>query len=206
MAEIQEKGGGGKKKGPKKQSTKIDMTPMVDLAFLLLTFFMLTTTFAKPNVMQISMPVPPKDEKEQPPLKESNALTVILGPDDKVFYYDGLFASDRADNLNPTIVTTDFSATGLRKHLLERLKIDKADGKDNLFVMIKSLKNARYKNMVDVLDEMNITAIGAYALIDDFTPEETKYIKQQLGIDVTAGAPTAAAPTAAPAGAAPQTP
>lgn len=193
MAEIQDNSSGkGKKKGPKKQSTKIDMTPMVDLAFLLLTFFMLTTTFAKPNVMQISMPVPPEKQEERPPLKESNALTIFLGPDDKVFYYDGLFAPDRPDDQNPTIVTTDFSASGIRKHLLEKNRNPK------MFVMIKSMKTARYKNMVDILDEMNITNTGAYALIDDFTPEEKKYAKAQLNIDLdtpTAAAVPASTPT-----------
>ncbi len=181
MAEIQEKGGGGKKKGPKKQSTKIDMTPMVDLAFLLLTFFMLTTTFAKPKVMQISMPVPPETKEEQPPLKASNALTVYLGPNDKVFYLDGL-----ANEPEAKIETTDYSAGGIRKHLMERLTTNKAQngGKDKLFVLIKPLKVARYKNMVDILDEMSITDIGAYALIKDFTPEEKKIMKEQVGIDI----------------------
>ncbi len=81
MSEIQQKadsGGKGGKKRAKKMSTKIDMTPMVDLAFLLLTFFMLTTTFNKPNVMQVTMPIKPKDGEEESELKASNAMTVIL--------------------------------------------------------------------------------------------------------------------------------
>ena len=91
MAEIQQKGdsgGKGGKKRAKKASTKIDMTPMVDLAFLLLTFFMLTTTFAKPNVMQLTMPVKEKNPnpEEQTKIKASQAVTVILAPDDKIFY------------------------------------------------------------------------------------------------------------------------
>src|SRR6188508_1902508 len=92
MAEIQEGGGGGHKGGKKrakKMSTKIDMTPMVDLAFLLLTFFMLTTTFNKPQTMEINMPT---NEKTPDPteLPASKALTVILGKNDKVYYYQGL--------------------------------------------------------------------------------------------------------------------
>ena len=190
MAEIQEKGGKGKKKGPKKQSTKIDMTPMVDLAFLLLTFFMLTATLAKPKVMQISMPVPPLTEEEQPPLKASNALTVILGPNDKIFYYDGLVREGEA---LPELVTTDYSDKGIRKHLRER------NTNPKLFVMIKPLKEARYKNMVDILDEMSITNTGAYALIKDFTPDEKKFIKDKTGIEVVAASAAASAPAAAPA-------
>lgn len=188
MAEIQEKSGKGKKKGPKKQSTKIDMTPMVDLAFLLLTFFMLTTTFAKPKVMQISMPVP--DKIDPPPLKASNALTVILGPNDKVFYYDGLV---REGEPMPELVTTDFSDKGIRKHLKER------NTNPKLFVMIKPLKEARYKNMVDILDEMSITNTGAYALIKDFTPDEKKFIKEKTGIDVVATSVPVTPATPAPA-------
>ncbi len=187
MAEIQDKAAGGKK-GPKKQSTKIDMTPMVDLAFLLLTFFMLTTTFAKPNVMQISMPVPPEDETEQPPLKASNALTVILGPNDKIFYYDGLV---REGETMPELVTTDYSATGIRKHLQTR------NTNPKLFVMIKPLKEARYKNMVDILDEMSITNTGAYALIKDFTADEKKFIKDKTGIEVVPAGAAAATPAPA---------
>lgn len=182
MAEIQDKDSSkGKKKGPKKQSTKIDMTPMVDLAFLLLTFFMLTTTFAKPNVMQISMPVKPENEVEQPPLKASNALTIYLGPNDKVYYLDGL-----ADEPTAKIETTDFSTNGIRKHILQRRKDNIAfnQGKEKLFVMIKPLKTARYKNMVDILDEMNIATVGAYALIKDFTDGEKKLLKEQVGVEL----------------------
>ena len=82
MAEIQDNGGGkqkGGKKRAKKQSTKIDMTPMVDLGFLLLTFFILTTTFAKPQTMEINMPVKTDKEEDQSKLKASNALTLLLG-------------------------------------------------------------------------------------------------------------------------------
>src|ERR1043165_7531881 len=95
MAEIAEGGGGGHGKGGKKRakkmSTKIDMTPMVDLAFLLLTFFMLTTTFAKPNVMDLNMPAKPKPNDTDPPaVKESDAFTVIVSGNDKVYYYEGM--------------------------------------------------------------------------------------------------------------------
>jgi len=119
MAEIQPKGdGGGKggKKRAKKMSTKIDMTPMVDLAFLLLTFFMLTTTFNKPQTMEINMPDKNvKDEEEQTKIKASEALTIILGKNDKVYYYKGL----NDGTSQPELVTTDYSDKGIRDVLLD---------------------------------------------------------------------------------------
>ena len=89
MAEI-EGGGGGKHKGGKKRgkklSTRVDFTPMVDLGFLLITFFMLTTSMNKPQVMDINMPI--KDPTvENQAVAASQAITVILTKDDKVVYY-----------------------------------------------------------------------------------------------------------------------
>ncbi|MCE3226269.1 MAG: hypothetical protein K0S32_820 [Bacteroidetes bacterium] len=92
MAEIQEGGGGGHKGGKKrakKQSTRIDMTPMVDLAFLLLTFFVLTATFSKPKSMELTLPAKPDNPEEQPPIK--NGITLILSDKDKIFYYEKEF-------------------------------------------------------------------------------------------------------------------
>jgi biopolymer transport protein ExbD len=160
MAEIQPKGdGGGKggKKRAKKMSTKIDMTPMVDLAFLLLTFFMLTTTFNKPQTMEINMPVKAKDETEQIALKASEALTVILGKNDKVYYYQGL----NDGKSQPELKTTDYSDKGIRQVLL-----DLGRTIPKLTVLIKPVKTARYKNVVDILDEMNITNTRRYALVE----------------------------------------
>lgn len=159
MAEIQQQADSGKggKKRAKKMSTKIDMTPMVDLAFLLLTFFMLTTTFAKPKVMQISMPVKPKPEDEQQELKASDAFTVLLGENDKIYYYEGLL--DAANK--PQLQKSDYSAEGIRKVL-----VDRRARRPSTVVLIKAEDNANYKNMVDILDEMTITGQQKYALVD----------------------------------------
>src|SRR4028119_1861504 len=118
MAEIQQQADSGKggKKRAKKMSTKIDMTPMVDLAFLLLTFFMLTTTFNKPNVMQLTMPVKEKNPEEQSQIKASDAFTIIMGEANKLYYYEGLLAAD----VKPELKVSDYSAEGIRKVLLER--------------------------------------------------------------------------------------
>lgn len=158
MAEIQQKdsgGGKGGKKRAKKMSTKIDMTPMVDLAFLLLTFFMLTTTFAKPKVMQISMPVKPKPEDEQQELKASDAFTILLGENDKIYYYEGLVTD------KPQLQKSDYSAEGIRKTL-----VDRRARRPSTVVLIKAEDKANYKNMVDILDEMSITGQQKYALVD----------------------------------------
>lgn len=112
MAEIAEGGGGhekGGKRRAKKQSTKVDMTPMVDLAFLLLTFFVLTATFNKNKAMDITFPAPPEKIEDVPPVK--NAVTFILSKDHRVFYYYGqLITADtkpeeNKENLPPTTLT-----------------------------------------------------------------------------------------------------
>jgi biopolymer transport protein ExbD len=157
MAEISQDGGGkkGGKKRSKKASTKIDMTPMVDLGFLLITFFMLTTTLAKPVVMQLSMP--DKTEKEEKSeVKMSETLTVI--PDSAaVYYYQGL-----PTDITVKVLKTDYSNNGIRTILFD---MKKKIG-ENFTIVIKAAKTAKYKNMVDLLDECEITGNGRYAILD----------------------------------------
>ncbi|AMM51096.1 biopolymer transporter ExbD [Rufibacter sp. DG15C] len=158
MAEIQQQSGdsGGKKRA-KKMSTRIDMTPMVDLGFLLLTFFVMTTTLAKPQTMEINMPVKPKNIEEQLPLKASNAMTILLGDEDKIFYYKGL-----NDGVNPVdLIQSDWSKNGIRKIVLEATQAN-----PKLVVLIKPDETSTYKNVVDVLDEMTITNTKKYAIVE----------------------------------------
>lgn len=168
MADLGGGDGGGKKKGGKvrvkKSSTRIDMTPMVDLAFLLLTFFVMTTTLNKPQAMQINMPDKPKDGDEQPEVNERNVLTLVLGEDDKIYWYIGI--------TDPKVEVTDFSATGIRKVLLE-----KKTENPKLIVLIKSLDEARYKNMVDIMDEMNISSVQRFALVE-ITDVDKELVKE----------------------------
>lgn len=160
MAELDTSQKGGKhkkgKKRSKKMSTRVDLTPMVDLGFLLVTFFMLTTTFSKPLTMEINMPVKPKDQQEQEKgqaVKESKALTIILDKNDKVWWYEGI--------TKPEIKVSDFSKNGIRKIILEKNR-SVAD----LVVLIKATSEAKYRNVVDILDEMNICNVKRYALVD----------------------------------------
>ena len=170
MAEIQPKadsGGGGGKKRAKKMSTKIDMTPMVDLAFLLLTFFMLTTTFAKPTVMDLTMPV--KDKNDEPmALKESEAFTIVLGKNHKVYYYAGLLSAEQ----KPELKVTNFGPNGIRQIILDRRA-----QQPRTVILIKPGEDAVYKDMVDILDEMNITNQKKYALVD-VSPLDEELIKE----------------------------
>ena len=174
MAEVQEQADSGKggKKRSKKMGTHMDMTPMVDLAFLLLTFFMLTTTFSKPQTMEINMPVKEEDVTKQPPIKASNAMTLILGEDDKVFYYFGL--GDPAEN--PEVIETDYSATGIRKVLIS----PKVKGNPKMVVLIKPMETSRYKNMVDILDELKITDTQKFALVD-ITDTDKQLVQTKIG-------------------------
>src|SRR5512140_230425 len=121
MAEIiQEEKGKGKKKA-KKHAPHIDMTPMVDLMCLLITFFMLTTAFSKAKVMEIILPEKIKDptKQEAPRIAASRTLNIILGPDNKVYTYPGNVKPEEYNSL-PPLNLTDFSPTGIRQILLER--------------------------------------------------------------------------------------
>ena len=213
MAEIvqQEKHEGGKKK-PKKHSVHIDMTPMVDLMCLLITFFMLTTAFSKPKIMEIILPEKLKDKdrekQDAPKIAKSRTLNIILGPENKVFWYPGLVEDTKNP---PPLQLTDFSATGIRELLLERnralfRKIDqfnndviagkieiprdsvrsaisklKSDDDTGPIVLIKAYKTANYGNFVDILDEMSIIGIARYTFVDINWIEE-KMVETALGI------------------------
>jgi biopolymer transport protein ExbD len=206
MAEVNtDSGGGGKKKHgkqrAKKTSTRIDMTPMVDLGFLLLTFFILTTTFNKPQAMEISMPV--KDETLQDDQKNKvpaeYTLNILLTKDDKIFWYKGL--ADPNKGALPALNKVSFGKDGLRKLLLDQnkkayekiegLKNDVRSGKikedvmkeeikkyreetkrTTLVVLIKPDKESKYKNIVDALDEMAVTNVGSYALLETNAVED----------------------------------
>jgi biopolymer transport protein ExbD len=151
----------GKKPRVRKHSFRLDMTPMVDLAFLLLTFFMLTTTFAKPNVMQLQMPAKPQADDQITPLAASKAMTIILGSGHQAHYYFGLARPDDPSVPVPTLHTTNLGPKGIRQALLAR-----GQRKPEPVVLIKAGPRAKYSDMVDILDEMNITAQKKYALTD----------------------------------------
>ena len=189
MAEMDVSSGGGHKKGPgvkkgKKLSTRVDLTPMVDLGFLLITFFMFTTTLSKPKTMEINMPY--KDEKikeeEQSKIKESTAMTVLLSKNHRVYYYEGL--ADDPDN-PPTLQVTNFKPKGGirdaiidKKKKVEELKQQGLLGaKDQLTILIKPDDNSTYDDLVSIVDEMSINDVRVYAIVD-ITDVDREFIKE----------------------------
>ncbi|HOB84273.1 MAG TPA: biopolymer transporter ExbD [Bacteroidales bacterium] len=212
MAEIiqQEKGKRGGKKRAKRIIPHMDMTPMVDLMMLLITFFMLTTSMAKAKVMDITLPDKITDpNQEAPKISASRTLNIILGPENKIFWYPGGVKPEEYNNL-PPLMETDFSPKGVRQLLLERnralfrkiadFKQQVITGKidisqDSLAGAIRSLKNvddtgpivlikaykaANYGNFVDILDEMNICGIARYTFVDIAWYEE-KMVEFAMG-------------------------
>lgn len=168
MAEMAEKAPSGKKgpgvKKSKKQSTKVDLTPMVDLGFLLITFFIFTTTMDQPTSLNLNMPKDTNDKNLDMKVAESGALTLMLGKSDVIYYYYGI---DPA-----TMQTTGYK--DVRKIILDKKKSTPAD---KLFITIKPDEDATYKNAVDILDEMSINDISKYAMISP-TVDEYKMIQQ----------------------------
>ena len=191
MAEIQESGGKKSNSKQKKMTVRVDFTPMVDMNMLLITFFMLCTTLSKPQTMEISMPSNDKNitDEQRSKVKASQAITLLLAGEDKLYYYEG--EPDYKD-FN-SLKQTSYQADGLRAMLLRRnsaavrqvneLKQQKADlkiseeeydkkvseikgGDDTPTVIIKAMGEASYKNLIDALDEMQICNIGKYVIAD----------------------------------------
>ncbi len=203
MAEIAQNHRKGKKsRRAKKLSIRVDFTPMVDLGFLLITFFMLATTLNKPQTMEIALPSKDKtDEKEQTNIKASRAITILLDKDNVVYYYEGT----RENGVDPVLNQSNFSPSGLRQYLIRKnydvmakvrdLKIEKETKmlseeefekkkskviKDNKgpIVLIKATDDSVYRNLIDVLDEMAICNIDRYA-IAEISPFDLSLIAQQ---------------------------
>jgi len=167
MAEM-DTSGGGHKKGPgvkksKKLSTRVDLTPMVDLGFLLITFFIFTTTMSQPTAMKLNLPKDVDKPEDQNKLKESAAFTVMPSKANQVFYYEGLDPSK--------LQSASFKQ--IRDLILDKKR--RTDPKD-FMVIIKPTKDATYKNLVDILDEMTIDEVKRYALVD-LSPDEYKFVE-----------------------------
>lgn len=210
MAEIAEGGGGGHSKGKKrakKGSTRVDMTPMVDLAFLLLTFFVLTSTFSKPKVMSLVYPAKVEDPTTVDGPKINNAVTFLLS-EDKIFYYSGQYYPKSAPGpKGPTqLEETDFGPDGVRKFLAEgnkfvligkvelQKKLDSKQIQDSVYinmltdlkkkdkalkVLIKTDDKATCKNFIDLIDELKIAEIGVVAPVE-IMASELELLKEKL--------------------------
>lgn len=181
MADIDTSGGGNKKhKGTKskKKSTHVDMTPMSDVAFLLITFFMLTTTLQRAKTMDLFLPQDVDNPEEQNKVKESQALTILLGEDDQIFYYEGI-GKNAAKNPAELVKKTSYKLNGgIGDVIINKKKsvLQNSGRRDSIIVIIKAEKDATYNNMVSILDDMNIYEIGKYALVD-FSKNDKKLIE-----------------------------
>lgn len=182
MAELNTGDGGGKggKVRSKKSNAKVDLTAMVDLAFLLITFFMLTTSLSKPQSMDLGLPN--KEDKDKPEkdikVDQRRTMTIIMGKDNKLKWFHGLLEAPEP-NGKPTDAV--YGKNGLRKEILKRVvSIPQATGnKDKgLIVIIKPSKKSTYRNLVDVLDEMAISKVPTYAIVNDITPEEMVLVNE----------------------------
>ncbi|MEO5911131.1 MAG: biopolymer transporter ExbD [Pelobium sp.] len=178
MAELDTSGGGkkGGKVRSKKQSTRVDLTAMVDLAFLLITFFMLTTTLAKPQAMDMFMPDKnDKNPEDQLDVKASRTMTVLLGSNNKIVWYMGV-AGDNAPNVD------NFGKNGIRQSFIaENKKVIAATGnpEKGLMVIIKPTDKSDYKNFVDILDEVKIASVPSYGIVNKIEPAEINLMKDQ---------------------------
>ena len=201
----------------KKMDVRVDFTPMVDMMMLLITFFMLCTSLAKPQTMELSMPSNDKNltDQDRTVTKESYTITIYCTADNQLYYVAGLIKPE-----NPKcLVKTNWGAKGIRSVIinhttedgttptidvmkakqkldaekdnsakkmsdsvynqrLAQIKAVNIDGKhiNTLTIIIKATDNATYKNLVDVLDEMNICSIGKY-VIDKINDQDLKLLK-----------------------------
>lgn len=182
MAEMDTSSSGGHKKGPgvkkgKKLSTRVDLTPMVDLGFLLITFFIFTTTMSQATAMKLILPKDADKPEDQNKAKQSGVITILLGKDNNVFYYEGELSIDAAN-----FKTSNFK--DIREVLINK-KNSVQDIKD-FVVILKPSEECTYRNVVDILDEMAINVCTRYALVD-ITPIETQLVKRT---EESSGTPT----------------
>jgi biopolymer transport protein ExbD len=166
MAEL-DASAGARKKGrgvrrSKKLSTRVDLTPMVDLGFLLITFFIVTTQLEKPHAMRLFLPkdVPDNQRQHQP---EGAVITLMPGANNQIYYYEGIDPSK--------LKTANFNS-------IRDIILDKKRRSDPTWfqVILKPTKDASYKNVVDILDEMTIDQVKHYTLVD-ITPNEYSFIR-----------------------------
>lgn len=155
----------GFKKG-KKLSTRVDLTPMVDLGFLLITFFMFTTTMSQPTAMHLNMPDDNNTTTMNTP--ESGTLTILLGKNNHIYYYDG-------------ILKPDFSNVAVANYKdIRQVLLNKKATTDTskFFIIVMPGNQSTYKNIIDILNEFSINDINRYALVNKVDPRYGKIIDQ----------------------------
>ena len=171
MADINIAKDGKKRKG--RVSNRLDMTPMVDLGFLLITFFVLTTSFMKPNSIDLTIPAKDNGEGKEQEVSKSRVLQLFLGENDKLYYYNSLLCD------YPQVI--DFQSSNKVREIFKtaRLAIKEKWGKaDTMLVLVKPSNKSKYKNMVDVLDEITLNQIKYYTFVDYKFPEDSIFLQK----------------------------
>jgi biopolymer transport protein ExbD len=211
MASIDTGGGDSHKKGPgvkkaKKLSTRVDMTPMVDLGFLLITFFVFTATMSTPTTLDLNMPKDVDDPNKKTEVKQSGVLSIMLGKGDQVYYYEGqLEVTEGKNNFKQTtfkgirdiIIAKKNEVKGRHQHNDEICNPERQSAKKkgdpnwekacedvDFVIIIKPNEDATYKNTVDILDEMTINQVKRYAMVKVLEDEMNliRATEQQNGI------------------------
>lgn len=182
MAEL-DTSGGGHKKGPgvkkgKKLSTRVDLTPMVDLGFLLITFFIFTTTMSQPTAMKLILPDDKVKPEDQNLAKESGVLTIMIGAENHIYYYEGQLKPDGSNFLSAS-----FNGENSIRDVIMKKKADvrsratdPTNPEKDFVVVIKPTVDCNFKNVIDMLDEMAINVVKKYALVD-ITDNEYELVK-----------------------------
>jgi biopolymer transport protein ExbD len=170
MAELGTKKANEKKKRFNKKSTRVDLTPMVDLGFLLLTFFVFTTALSTPMAMKLVMP-DDKIDTIKDPVCESCVLTVLLDKDNRIKYYEGAVEN------NPPIKETGFAPKEIRTVLMQKkASVERVRGSGNQFILIiKPSAASNFKNFVDITDEVTICQIKKY-YVDEIRDADKKLL------------------------------
>lgn len=162
----------------KKLSTRVDLTPMVDLGFLLITFFIFSTTMSEPTAMKL---VVPKDTTtDSTNVAESKTLNIVIDGNNKAHYYTG------KETGSMQTVETDGSAI---RHIIiaKKQELSQRFGKGNhLILLLKPTENASYESIVNILDEVTINDVKHYFLTEPVKeelarlpiPGQTQFIQQ----------------------------
>jgi biopolymer transport protein ExbD len=176
MAEMDTSSGGGHKKGPGvkkavKKSTRVDLTPMVDLGFLLITFFVFTTTMSQSTAMAMNEPKENKDKNNEKEVKESGAMTILLGKANQVYYYMGKLDETR---LTEQFKSSDFKS--IRSIITDKKK---ATPEGDLMYIIKADDESTFGNSMNIIDEMTICGVKAGHYAEDKISKTEKELVQR---------------------------
>jgi biopolymer transport protein ExbD len=203
------KKGGAKKVRARRKSSRVDFTPMCDLGFLLITFFLLTVTLSSPHAMDIVVPAKKqnvKNKANQNKVGDKQAFTILLGKDNRVWYYEGLFkkanqklnaqevnwGSGQGSLLHALIKKSrernpNYSQIAILQRQLNLGRINKKTYKKQvqkitsyklgIVVLVKAAPKSTYGELVHTLDELKIAHVGIYAIVK-ITPEEIKLLKR----------------------------